>query len=164
MKKTIEELFVFGKAQVSAFFGGIVDYLLMIFFTEVFGIHYTISTGIGGVIGAYINFSLNRRWTFITKGLNYRSSWFSQISKFVVVVLNSILLKSTGTYFFTTYFFIDYKISRIIANLLVSLIFNYTLQKHWVFRKEKRSPLAQESADSTFAEDTVDEKAQSPQS
>jgi len=141
MKKTIEELFVFGKAQVSAFFGGLVDYLLMIFFTEVFGIHYTISIAIGGVIGAFINFSLNRRWTFSTKGINYRSSWFSQISKFVVVVLNSILLKSTGTYLFTTYMFIDYKISRIIANLLVSLIFNYTLQKHWVFRKEKRNPL-----------------------
>jgi putative flippase GtrA len=141
MKKTIEELFVFGKAQVSAFFGGLLDYLLMIFFTEAFGIHYTISIAIGGVIGAFINFSLNRRWTFITKGINYRSSWFSQLSKFVVVVLNSIILKSTGTYLFTAFLFIDYKISRIIANLLVSLIFNYTLQKHWVFRKEKRNPL-----------------------
>ena len=145
MKKTIEELFIFGKAQVSAFLGGTVDYLLMIFFTEVFGIHYTISIAIGGVIGALINFFVNRKWTFSSKGINYYSSWFKQMSKFVVVVLNSIVLKSSGTYLLTTMLFIDYKISRIIVNLIVSLIFNYTLQKHWVFRKEKRNPLVAEN-------------------
>jgi putative flippase GtrA len=137
VKRTIDELFVFGKAQISAFFGGIVDYLVMIFFTEVFGIHYTISIALGGIIGAVVNFSLNRRWTFQTKGLIYISSRLRQMSKFVIVLLNSIVLKSSGTFFFTSFIGIDYKISRIITDLLVSWIFNYTLQRHWVFRKDK---------------------------
>jgi putative flippase GtrA len=134
----IQRLLVFGKAQVSAFIGGLVDYFLMIFITEVFGVHYTISIVFGGIAGAIINFSVNRQWTFISKDLNYRSSLWKQLSKFVVVVFNSILLKSSGTFFFTAFFSIDYKISRIIANLLVSILLNYTLQKHWVFKKVKK--------------------------
>jgi putative flippase GtrA len=137
MKRTIEELFVFGKAQVSAFFGGVVDYLVMIFFTEFFGIHYTISIAISGVVGAVVNFSLNRRWTFHAKELKYNLSRVKQMSRFILVLLNSIVLKSSGTFFFTRYVGIDYKISRIITDLIVSLLFNYTLQRHWVFRKEK---------------------------
>jgi putative flippase GtrA len=137
MKRTIDELFVFGKAQVSAFFGGMVDYLVMIFFTEVFGVHYTISIAIGGVVGALVNFSLNRRWTFHSKNRSYDSSRIRQMSKFLLVLLNSIVLKSSGTYFFTSFIGIDYKISRVITDLTVSWVFNYTLQRRWVFRKEK---------------------------
>jgi putative flippase GtrA len=137
MKKLFEELHIFGKAQLSAFIGGIVDYLLMIFITEVFGIHYTISIGISGIIGAFVNFSLNRRWSFRSQELNYMHSRTNQISRFVIVVLNSIVLKSAGTYLFTTLLSIDYKFSRIITDLIVSLVFNYTLQRHWVFKKEK---------------------------
>lgn len=37
----------------------------------------------------------------------------------------------------TTLLSLDYKISRIIVDLIVSLGFNYTLQKLWVFRKVK---------------------------
>jgi putative flippase GtrA len=137
MKRTIEELFVFGKAQVSAFFGGMVDYCTMIFFTEYFGIHYTISIAIGGIVGAIVNFSLNRRWTFHTKGFTYNSSRIRQMFRFLLVLLNSIVLKSSGTYIITTYLSTDYKISRIMVDLIVSIVFNYTLQRHWVFKKEK---------------------------
>lgn len=137
MKKLFEELYVFGKAQLSAFIGGIVDYLIMIFITEVFGIHYTISIGISGIIGAFVNFTLNRKWSFRSKNLNYKHSHSNQISRFVLVVINSIVLKSAGTYLFTTWLNIDYKISRIMTDIIVSLFINYTLQRHWVFRKEK---------------------------
>ena len=130
-----EKLFVFAKAQVSAFLGGMTDYIMMIFFTEFFGVHYTISIAIGGVTGAIVNFSLNRKWTFLSKGIAYNSGLGRQLFKFVLVVLNSILLKSSGTFLFTSYLGIDYKISRIMTDLIVSLFLNYTLQKHWVFKK-----------------------------
>ncbi|HOL29327.1 MAG TPA: hypothetical protein PLH58_03660, partial [Paludibacteraceae bacterium] len=35
----------------------------------------------------------------------------------------------------TTILVIDYKFSRIITDLIISIGFNYNLQKHWVFRK-----------------------------
>ena len=133
-----DKLFVFAKAQVSAFIGGMTDYGIMVFFTEFFHVHYTISIAIGGIIGAVVNFSLNRRWTFHSKNLPYKNSINKQMIKFVLVVLNSILLKSSGTYLVTTFLRIDYKISRIIVDLVVSIALNYNLQKYWVFKNVKQ--------------------------
>jgi len=133
----VQRIFVFAKAQVSAFIGGITDYAIMVFITEVFHVHYTISIAIGGILGAVVNFSLNRYWTFPTKELRYKNSINKQLFKFVLVVLNSILLKSSGTYFITTFLKIDYKISRIIVDLFVSIAVNYNLQKLWVFKTVK---------------------------
>lgn len=131
----IERLFIFAKAQVSSFVGGIVDYLLMIFFTELFHVPYPVSIAIGGIAGAIVNFILNRGWAFRSKKLPYKHSGEIQLFRFMLVVINSILLKVSGTYYFTTYLKIDYKISRVITDLLVSIIFNYMLQRHWVFKR-----------------------------
>jgi len=132
---TIAKIIVFVKAQVSAFIGGMTDYAIMIFFTEVFHLHYTISIVIGGIIGAVVNFILNKTWTFYSNDKHYKNSMRKQLLKFIFVVLNSILLKSSGTYAITTFLSIDYKISRLITDLFVSLGFNYILQRYWVFKK-----------------------------
>ena len=129
MKKK-SSILIFLKAQASAFIGGIVDYLIMIACTELLGIHYTISILISGCIGAIVNFSINRYWTFDATRVTLKK----QLPKFVLVVLGSILLKSSGTYLLTNLSLIDYKISRLIIEVIVSLSFNYTLQKYWVFR------------------------------
>lgn len=133
MKKD-SSILVFIKAQASAFIGGLVDYAAMIICTEVLGIHYTISILISGSIGAILNFSINRKWTFGAENgkLNL------QIPKFIITVVGSIFLKSGGTYFFTNWLNIDYKISRIITDIIVSLGFNYTLQQYWVFKKPEQ--------------------------
>src|SRR5512133_2207840 len=133
----IERLFVFGKAQVSSFIGGIVDYLIMICLTEFLGFHYILSIVIGGLAGAVVNFSINRYWAFRSKEIPYQVSGRKQLLRFCLVVINSIVLKATGTWFFTSFMKIDYKISRVITDLIVSIIFNYMLQRHWVFRKER---------------------------
>ena len=134
MKKT-NRVYVFIKAQLSAFTGGIVDYLIMIFCTEVLGIFYPVSIAIGGIIGAIFNFSVNRYWTFKSNNAN-RSPVRSQLARFLVVVSGSIFLKSSGTWLFTTFLHIDYKISRIIVDIAVSLGFNYVLQTYWVFKRK----------------------------
>jgi len=129
-----KSVFVFAKAQVSAFTGGLLDYTVMILCTELLHIHYTISIAIGGVIGAVLNFSVNRYWTFTDNKANQSPVGF-QLVKFVFVVAGSIALKSSGTYLFTNWLKLDYKITRIMVDILVSLGFNYVLQKYWVFRK-----------------------------
>ncbi|MCU0366119.1 MAG: GtrA family protein [Bacteroidales bacterium] len=130
-----DRLFMFGKAQVSAFIGGMVDYSVMILLTEFFGLHYTTSIIFGGIIGAFVNFSLNRYWTFHSSELTYKVNGKIQMLRFAVVVINSILLKASGTYYITSFFHIDYKISRIITDMIVSVVFNYMLQRHWVFKR-----------------------------
>ena len=132
--RLLYRLWTFSKAQVSAFIGGATDYLLMIFFTEVFHIHYVLSIVIAGVIGAVVNFSLNKYWTFHLKNTTYKYSGFKQLLAFSQVAINSILLKVTGTYLITTFIGIDYRISRLITDFFVAIL-NYLLQKNWVFKK-----------------------------
>ena len=131
MKKYKKPAKIFLRAQTSAFVGGLVDYLVMIVATEFLLIHYTISIAIGGFVGAIVNFSINRHWTYN----EHKSSTTVQFFKFLFVVAGSILLKSLGTYLITTGLNIDYKISRIMVDLIVSLGFNFVLQKYWVFKK-----------------------------
>jgi len=131
----IDQLVVFAKAQLSAFVGGVTDYGIMVFFTEVFHVHYTVSIVIGGMIGAVVNFSMNHKWAFRSGDSTYKSSIRKQLLKFALVVANSIFLKSMGTYAITTFLMIDYRISRLITDLFVSIGFNYSLQRYWVFKK-----------------------------
>lgn len=129
-----KSVLVFAKAQLSAFLGGLIDYGVMIICTEVLGIYYPISIAIGGVVGAIFNFSVNRYWTFNSDKVS-KAPVGAQLVRFVCVVAGSIFLKSTGTYLFTNWLKINYKFSRIIVDIIVSLGFNYLLQTYWVFKK-----------------------------
>ncbi|MDR3350077.1 MAG: GtrA family protein [Prevotellaceae bacterium] len=126
---------MFIRAQFSAFTGGVCDYLIMIFLTEIAGIYYTVSIAIACVLGAVVNFSLNKKWSFYSQQTGYRFSLPQQLWRFLLVVVSSIALKIAGTYCFTAFVHIDYKISRIITDIIVSLGFNYVLQRYWVFKK-----------------------------
>jgi putative flippase GtrA len=98
-------------------------------------VHYTVSIVIGGIIGAVVNFSINKKWAFNSKNDHYQHSMRKQLLKFLLVVVNSIFLKSIGTFAITTMLSLDYKISRLVTDLFVSIGFNYTLQRYWVFKK-----------------------------
>ena len=130
---------IFIKAQASAFIGGIIDYLVMIACTELLLVHFSISIVFGGIIGAVINFSINRHWTYQSN----ESKVGSQLLKFILIVAGSIFLKSSGTYLMTSFLLVDYRITRIITDIFVSFGFNFVLQKYWVFRKEEQPVLVQ---------------------
>ena len=84
-----------------------------------------------------VNFSLNRYFTFRDKERSYHSDLKGQLFKFTLIVLGSILLKYLGTYSLERFVGIDYKIGKLISDLFVSVLFNYTLQRFWVFRQAK---------------------------
>jgi len=128
----INEVKAFSKAQASAFVGGAVDYGVMLLCVEVFGWHYVGGIIAGGLIGAVANYLINRYWTF--KGKSDRMS--DQIGKYLFVLFGSIFFKSAGTTLFTEIVGLDYKVSRILTDLLVSLGWNYTLQRFWVFKNQ----------------------------
>ncbi|MDR1338815.1 MAG: GtrA family protein, partial [Prevotellaceae bacterium] len=132
----LERLKIFVKAQFSAFVCGMCDYLIMILITEFFGIHYTVSIVIACTLGAIMNFSVNKIWTFHSKTSSYKFSLPQQLWRFIFVVVSSIGLKTLGTHILTEYAHIDYKISRLITDAIVSILYNYMLQRYWVFRDE----------------------------
>ena len=124
----------FLKAQLSAFLGGITDYLLMILLTERLNIHFTLSILISGSIGGLINFTINRIWAFKSSN-GYQNSMKDQFIRFISVVLGSISLKSAGTYLLHHILKIDYRIGRLLIDLMVSYGFNYPMMKRWVFKE-----------------------------
>ena len=128
-----KSIFTFGKAQLSAFIGGISDWIIMIMCVETFHVHYTASIWISGFLGAMVNFSLNKYWTY---GATHESLT-NQLMKFYFVVIGSVALKSFGTWMMTEGLTLDYKISRLVVDLVVSLGYNFTLQKYWVFKKQQ---------------------------
>jgi len=133
----LRSILTFSKAQLSSFVGGVVDYGVMVFFTELLHVHYTISIVFGGIVGAVVNFSVNRMWSFYSREKPYRYSVMRQLVMFCPVVLGSIALKSGGTFALTSLTKIDYKLTRLAVDAIVSVFFNYMLQKHWIFRKTR---------------------------
>lgn len=132
-----KSILTFLQSQVAAFLGGITDYGLMVLLTEVFQLHFSFSILISGIVGAIINFSINRFWVFKNQ-LGYSSPINNQLFKFALVVLGSISLKSFGTLMFQKVFQIDYRIGRLITDSFVSYGFNYPLIKYWVFKVNQK--------------------------
>lgn len=125
----------FAKAQVSAFLGGVVDYSVMILFVQLFHIHYTIAIIAGGIVGAAVNFAINRYWSFYSPEGSYSDPVTVQGMKFIPVCLASIAMKATGTYWLVQAVSLDYRISRLAVDAIISFAFNYQMQKRWVFKK-----------------------------
>jgi putative flippase GtrA len=110
----------------------------MILLTEFIKIHYIVSIAIACTLGAIMNFSVNKMWTFYSKNSPYKFSLSQQLWRFLFVVVSSIGLKMFGTFLLTDYAHIDYRISRIITDMIVSIFYNYMLQRYWVFKDSSK--------------------------
>lgn len=122
----------FLRAQVSAFVGGTFDFSIYFFCHTILGIPAHFANAISGALGAVVNFTINRYWSFSST----KNSVGSQLWKFVIVVMGSILLKSTGIYLLIDIYHFHYLLSKLTVELIVSLGFNFVLQRHWVFKKK----------------------------
>lgn len=121
----------FLKAQLSAFLGGMADLGIYSFCYKVLNFSAPFSNVVSGSLGAVINFLINRYWSFG----NTQTSIGSQLWKFVLVVVGSITLKSIGIHYFVDVWHWHFLLSKLLVEVIVSLGFNFTLQKFWVFKK-----------------------------
>ncbi|NGM63587.1 GtrA family protein [Sphingobacterium sp. SGG-5] len=121
----------FLRAQLSAFIGGLSDLGIYSFCYKILVISAPFSNAISGSLGAIVNFTINRYWSFN----NTEQSVQSQLWKFILVVIGSITLKSIGIHFFVDIWNWHFILSKLIVELVVSLGFNFTLQKLWVFKR-----------------------------
>jgi len=126
-----DKLRVFLKAQLSAFVGGLSDFGIYTFCYTVLKFTAPFSNVISGSLGAIVNFIINRYWSFG----NTEKSLGSQLWKFILVVIGSISLKSLGIHLLVDIWHLHFLLSKLIVEIIVSLGFNYTLQKLWVFKK-----------------------------
>lgn len=122
MKKLIAQFMKFGVVGVIAF---IIDFGVMVFLTEVFAVPYLISTTIAFTVSVVFNYVASMRYVFV------RKDDMSRRREFIIFVLLSVIglvLNDVFMWLLVDFFFIDYRISKIITTVLVA-IWNFVSRK-----------------------------------
>lgn len=122
MKKLIAQFMKFGVVGVIAF---IIDFGVMVFLTEVFAVPYLISTTIAFTVSVIFNYIASMRYVFV------RKDDMSRRREFIIFVLLSVIglvLNDVFMWLLVDFFFIDYRISKIITTVLVA-IWNFVSRK-----------------------------------
>ena len=122
MKKLIEQLMKFGIVGVLCF---VIDYGLMIFLTEVFGISYLISSGISFSVSVIVNYKLSLKFVFKTDESR------NKIIEFIIFVVLSVIglgINQVLMWICVDKLHIFYMISKIGVTAVV-MVYNFITRK-----------------------------------
>ena len=102
-------------------------YGLLIFLVQVLGMGAVIASSAGAVLGAFINYSLNYRFTFRSTKQHKES-----ISKFAIVALIALLFNMTFMWIGINLLGAHYFITQIVTTGLV-MIWSFLSNRYWTF-------------------------------
>ena len=122
MKKLIEQIMKFGIVGVLCF---AIDYVLMIFLTEVFGISYLISSGISFSVSVIVNYKLSLKFVFKTDENR------NKIIEFIIFVVLSVIglgINQVLMWICVDKLHIFYMISKIGVTAVV-MVYNFITRK-----------------------------------
>lgn len=139
--KKKHSLLVFLRAQLSAQFATLTDFVLTYVCFRWFGMYYLLATSIGAVMGGIINCVINYKWAFATKDCKFKWVFF----KYILVWGGSFLLNVGGVFLLVEFLqshthlwekasSFSLIIAKTIVSVLVSLGWNYLLHRHFVFK------------------------------
>ena len=126
-------------SQISAY----TDYIVSFIFYALLSLSAGLAAMIGATAGGIVNCLINYKFTFRIK----ESSYLAIGIKFFLVWLGSLLLNTFGTQYFTNILDssslldnvnmvdnIRFSIARIFTSIIVSVFWNFLLQRYFVFR------------------------------
>lgn len=120
----------FLRAQAASLIATIFDFGLFFLLVEITGLWYPLANGIGNVGGAVINFTVGRSWVFDAS----HSSKLSQAWKYSLVWFGYLIINFLSMVFLKHFFQMDYRVAKVIVALLLSVTYNYLLQKSFIFK------------------------------
>jgi putative flippase GtrA len=123
-------MLTFLKAQTSSLIASAADFLITVLLVELTGTRVILASVEGTISGGIINFIINRSWVFSEGGNKKRI----QIFRYAIVWTGNLALNASGMYLVTHYTALNYIISKIFISLLVGVLYNYFLQKRFVFK------------------------------
>ncbi|MBO5444263.1 MAG: GtrA family protein [Muribaculaceae bacterium] len=140
-------IFTMLRSGASSQICGWIDMLVSFVSFSLLGLTPWLSTAIGAFVGGILNCMVNYRFTFHAKGV----AWRAALTKFLFVWAGSLMLNSFGTQFIyylmrewtwlkTTMGLGDdaiFLVARLSVSLVVSLGWNFLLQKNFVFRRTR---------------------------
>lgn len=120
----------FGKHQIASVVATVIDYLTMIVLVSAFGMAPVPGTVLGATMGGVSNFTLGRSWTFQVA----HHEPIGQALRYAIVCGASLALNGLGEYVFATLVGLQYIVARVITSTIVSVAWNFPLQRYYVFR------------------------------
>ncbi|MEA5020710.1 MAG: GtrA family protein [Gordonibacter sp.] len=122
MKRLIAQIMKFGIVGAIAF---VIDYGLLIFLTEVFGIEYLVSATISFTVSVVFNYVASMRYVFAHKqGMSRRREFII----FVVLSVIGLGINNVCLWAGTDLLGIDYRISKIVVTFIV-MVWNFVTRK-----------------------------------
>ncbi len=121
------------RSTVAALAATVVDFAVFKALMLWEGVSPPLATGAGCVVGALVNYSMNRVWTFQSK-----ASPSSQLLRYALVSASGAGLNSGGMTLLLHYLNWGPSLSWIIIRLLVSWGWNLPLQRFFVFPKSSQ--------------------------
>ncbi len=122
-------MLTFIKAQASSFTATAIDYITTWFCVSILGFWYVAGSVTGTVCGGIVNFYMGRNWVFNSTKKDIKS----QILKYILVWCGNLLIVTSGVYILTHYIGINYMLSKILVSGLIGTVYNYFMQKKFIF-------------------------------
>lgn len=130
MGRLTKEILTFGKAETSAIVASAVDFSLAFILVQAVGTWYALASFFGALAGGIVNCYVNYQWVFDKQ--EQRKPYL--VLKYFVVWSISILLNTSGTWFFTELSGVNFIIIKAIVAIIVVILWNYQMQRIFVFR------------------------------
>ncbi len=132
------------KALFSAQLSGLVDFLTSFLLANVCHLYYVASTFLGALTGGVFNCCLNYRWVFRAAGcskalvaIKYAMVWAGSIffNTYGTYLLTEVMMRTAWAASLSAYGATNlFLLPKIIVALLVSLFWNFLLQRNFVYR------------------------------
>lgn len=136
MARLKEELFKFGKAELSACAATVADFTVSFLLAKVCGLWYGYATFVGALTGGLLNCTVNYRWVFHAQGQKKKGIAL----RYCLVWGVSILLNTCGTWSLTELSGIDFILVKAIVAVAVAVVWNNQMQRFFVFHRHQDNP------------------------
>ncbi len=108
----------------------LIQYMILYGLTEFLGVAPVISSSIGYVLSAILNYLLNRRLTFSCERKHSES-----VPRFFAISGAGLIINAAIIYLFQTVGGVHYLIAQIISTIIV-LFWNFSANRAWTFNKK----------------------------
>jgi putative flippase GtrA len=120
-----------GRHQVASILSTAVDFGVMVLVVELLHLSPVVGTGLGATAGAITNFQLGRRWIFEA----HDGAVAGQMARYAMVSGASAGWNALGEWGLHDGLGVQYLAARAVIAVLVSFLWNFPMQRYFVFRK-----------------------------
>lgn len=122
-------MITFLKANMASLVASLSDLLMTVLLVQWCSMNVVMAAVAGTITGGIVNFLIGRHWVF--RAGDERA--VRQVWKYALVWTGNLLLNTGGVYLLAYSAGFHYAASKVVTSVLVAFLYNYPLQKHFVF-------------------------------